>query len=177
MTRANNLPTMLSREMPMLLLQLFLSPLFLYNGNNIGVPHAQRYSSFLPALARTSYSGRSNLVLQCLIKSGIAFYLHHQRLPTLPLEFIIVCKPPNCGCTLLNTSIEAHNVITHDLINRMIFCHDSKLCVSTIITFENSYYNELYTIIVKTGKYTECANVFYCWLYVGSNYAPNCVNV
>ena len=54
---------------------------------------------------RTSCSGNSNLVLQCLIKSGIAFCLHHQRLPTLPLEFIIVGKPPNRGCTLLNTSI------------------------------------------------------------------------
>ena len=33
------------------------------------------------------------------LKSVIAFCLHHQRLPTLPLEFIIVCKPPNRGCT------------------------------------------------------------------------------
>ena len=57
---------------------------------------------------RTSCSGSSNLVLHCLIKSGIAFCLHHQRLPTLPLEFIIMCKPPNRGCTLLNTTIEAH---------------------------------------------------------------------
>ena len=97
------------------------------------------------------------MVLQCLIKSGIVFCLHHQRLPTLPLEFIIVCKPHNRVCTLLNTSIEAHNVITHDLVHLMIFCHDSKLCVSTIITFENSYYNKLYKNIVQTGQYTELA--------------------
>ena len=38
----------------------------------------------------------------------IALCLHHQRLSTLPLELIIVCKPPNCGCTLLNTSGVAH---------------------------------------------------------------------
>ena len=34
-------------------------------------------------------------------------------------------------------------VITHDHVNLMICCHDSKLCVSTIITFENSYYQSI----------------------------------
>ena len=50
----------------------------------------------------------------------IAFCLHHRRLPTLPLELIIVCKHPNRGCTLLNTSGVAH-VITryHDLVNQL----------------------------------------------------------
>ena len=33
----------------------------------------------------------------------IAFCLHHLRLLTVPLDLIIVCKPPNRGCTLLNT--------------------------------------------------------------------------
>ena len=48
MTRSNTLPTMLRREMPL----LFLSPLFLYNGNDLRVPHVLGYSSFLPALAK-----------------------------------------------------------------------------------------------------------------------------
>ena len=53
MTRANTLPTMLRREMPRLLLQSFLSPLlFCIYGNDFGVPHVLRYSSFLQALAK-----------------------------------------------------------------------------------------------------------------------------
>ena len=46
------------------------------------------------------------------------------------------CKPPNRGCTLLDTSEVAHYVISHDLVNLPIFCYDYKLCLSTIITFE-----------------------------------------
>ena len=53
MTRANTLPTMLRREMPLKLLQSFLSPLVLYiYGNDLGVPIVLRYTSFLPALAK-----------------------------------------------------------------------------------------------------------------------------
>ena len=90
-------------------------------------------------------------------------------------RFVYTTK--GCQQSWVHIVEEAHNVITHDLVNLMILCHDSKLCVSTIITFENSYYNKLYTQIVQTGQYTEGTNVFYCWLYVGSNSAPNCVNV
>ena len=39
----------------------------------------------------------------------------------MPVEPIIVCTPPNRGCTLLNTSGVAHNVTTHDLVNIAIF--------------------------------------------------------
>ena len=45
-------------------------------------------------------------------------------------------KPPNRGCTLLDTSGVVHYVISHDLVNRTIFCYDYKLRLSTIITFE-----------------------------------------
>ena len=78
----------------------------------------------------------------------IALCLHQQRLSTLSLALVIVCKPPNCGCTLLNTSGVAH-VITHDLVNITIFCYDYKLCLSTIITFEQY----ICTIIVQIGQY------------------------
>ena len=48
-----------------------------------------------------------------------------------------MCKPPNRGCTLLDTSEVSHCVISHDLVNIPLFCYDYKLCLSTIITFEN----------------------------------------
>ena len=51
MTRSNTLPTMLRREMPLLLIVVPLALVFVY-GNNLRVPHVLRYSSFLPALAK-----------------------------------------------------------------------------------------------------------------------------
>ena len=51
------------------------------------------------------------------------------------LEIIIVCKPPNRGCTLLDTWSSPY-VISYDLVNLTIFCYDYKLYSSTIITFE-----------------------------------------
>ena len=70
MTRANTLPTMLSREIPLQLLQSLLSPLFLYRvmileslmSSGTG-PSCQRWQ-------RTSCSWSSKVVLQCLINSG-----------------------------------------------------------------------------------------------------------
>ena len=47
-----------------------------------------------------------------------------------------MCKPPNRGCTLLDTSGVAHYVISHDLVNLAILCYDYKLSLSTIITLE-----------------------------------------
>ena len=72
-----------------------------------------------------------------------------------------MCKPPNRGCTLLDTSEVAHYVISHDLANLPIFRYDYKLCLSTIITFENIYYNKLYTIIVQTGQYISVFSLLY----------------
>ena len=71
MTRVNTLPTMLSREIPLLVLQSFLSPLFLYRVMILEslvscgtAPSCQHWQ-------RTSCSGSSKVVLQCLIKSYI----------------------------------------------------------------------------------------------------------
>ena len=51
----------------------------------------------------------------------------------------------------MDTSGVAHYVISHDPVNLPIFCYDYKL--STIITFENSYYNKLYTIIINISGF------------------------
>ena len=50
-------------------------------------------------------------------------------------SFVCVRTPANRVSTLLDTSGEAHiiYVISHDLVNLTIFCHDYKLCLSTII--------------------------------------------
>ena len=55
------------------------------------------------------------------------------------VELIIVCKPPNIGCTLLNTSGVAY-MSTHDLVNLTRFCYDYKLCLSTITLKTNKNY-------------------------------------
>ena len=61
-----------------------------------------------------------------------------------------MCKSPNRGCRLLDTSEVAYYVISHDLVNLPIFCYDYTLCLPTM---KNSYFNKLYTIIVQTGQY------------------------
>ena len=66
------------------------------------------YSSFLPALVKDFVQWEQQFGLTVFDQVRDSILSTHHRLPTLPLEFITVSKPPNRGCTLLNTSIEAH---------------------------------------------------------------------
>ena len=98
-------------------------------------------------------NGTSSQIALCLPTKGCQ-HCHWS------VELIIVCKPPNRGGTLFDTSGDwsIPYVISHDIVNLMIFCYDYELCLSTIITFEKKLLNKLYTIIGQTGQ---CISVFF----------------
>ena len=52
-------------------------------------------------------------------------------------KFIIVCNLHSVNLPIVDTSEVARYVSSHDLVNLPILCYDYKLCLSTIITFEN----------------------------------------